>query len=159
MEKIQMARPKKDEYAVAKDLTAEMVKKPEDELDINDMPLTTLGEYLRYNVKARELNKKLRICRYPIKQCPEELHPKETVQFNRNDGNTGSIPAYLSNEKIHFDKKLEPGKIYTLPRCVVEHLAGKGTAQWRWFSNADGSKETRVSHTDPRFSIRTIYAS
>lgn len=154
-----MSRTKKEDHVIAKELTEEMVTKPDAEVDINDMPLETLGDYMRYNARARALNKKLRLCRYPIKPCPEELHPMETVQFNRNDGNTGRIPAVLSNEMIDFNKWLEPGKTYKLPRCVVEHLAGKGTPEWRWFSNPDGSKETRVSHKNPRFSIRTIYAS
>lgn len=154
-----MSRPKKkDDYALAKELTADMVTPPE-EVDINDMPLNTLGDYLRYNKRARELNKKLRISRYAIKQCPAELHPKEKVQFSRNDGNNNKLPVYVSNEMIEFKMTLEPGKIYELPRCVVEHLAKKGTPQWRWYNNADGSKETRISHYDPRFSLRTIYAS
>lgn len=152
-----MSRPRKDQYAEAKELTASMVTKPDAEVDINDMPLTTLGEYLRYNAKARELNKKLRIARYPIKQCPIELHPKERVQFSRNDGNNNKLPVYISNEMIEFKMDLEIGKTYDLPRCVVEHIAGKGTPEWKWFTNPDGSKETRISHYNPRFSLRTIY--
>ena len=151
-----MSRPRKDKYDEAKELTQAMVP-PVEEVHIEDMPLTTLGEYMRYNARARELNKKLRICRYPIKQCPAELHPKEKIQLFKNDKSTHKQKVYLSNEMIHFDEMLEPGVTYELPRCVVEHLAGKGTPQWRWYNNADGSKETRMSHKEPRFSIRTIY--
>lgn len=152
-----MARPKKqDDYALAEQMTNDMVKK-EEEVDINDMPLNTLGDYLRYNKRAREINKKLRIARHPIKQCPIELHPKEKVEFNRNDQPNNPCMVHLSNEMIHFHEKLYPGKQYELPRCVVEHLASLGTNVWHWVTNGDGSKETKVSHKTPRFSIRTIY--
>lgn len=152
-----MARPRKvDDQEIAKAVTAAMVIK-EEEVDISDMPLTTLGEYLRYNKRARELNKKLRLCRYPIKQCPIELHPKEKIEFARNDQPNNPCIVHLSNEMIHFNEKLYPGKVYELPRCVVEHLASLGTNVWRWVTNADGSKETKVSHKTPRFALRTIY--
>lgn len=132
-----------------------IAKTPKDEL--SEMPLTNLEEYLAYNKRARELNKQLGMCRYPIKQCPEELHPKQRIVFNRNDQPTNPQPVYLSNEMIDFKQTLIPGKQYDLPICVVEHLAGKGVPQWKWFDNPDGSRETRKSHTNPRFSIRSVY--
>lgn len=160
MEIQQMSRPRKDEDTQVKELTASMVTKPVEEVDIEDMPLNTLGDYLRYNERARQLNKKLRIRRYEIKQCPIELHPHERVVISRNDKAHGPIAVLLSNDMIHFDKKLNPGETYDLPRCVVEHIAERGTPVWKWFSmGADGAKETRVSHYDPRFSVRTIYKS
>jgi molybdopterin biosynthesis enzyme len=75
----------------------------------------------------------------------------------RGDGNSSDLPVYKSDEMIHFDQKLTPGKIYDLPRYIVQYLAAKGYAKWKWFKNADGSQETRVSHYEPRFSLRTIY--
>lgn len=125
--------------------------------EINEMPLNSLGDYMRYNVEARKLNKKLRICRYPIKQCPIELHPMERIVFNRHDQPNNPLPVYLSNDMIEYKIKLVPGKTYDIPRCVVSYLASKGTPIWKWFENPDGSKETRVASMDPRFSLRTIY--
>ena len=151
-----MSRPRKDEELQIKELVTDMVAKPI-EVDIEDMPLNCLSDYMAYNAKARALNKKLRVCRYPIKQCPIELHPKERVIFNRNDQPTNKLPVYLLNDIIEFKMTLEPGKEYELPRCVVQHLAEKGTPVWKWFNNPDGSKETRISHTDPRFALRTMY--
>jgi len=157
-----MARPRKVEEQEAKDVVASMVAKPES-VEIENMPLTNLGEYMRYNRRARELNKKLKILRYPIKQCPVELHPHERVMFGRNDQPTNPLPVFLSNEMIHFDRtkpaeQLRPGKIYDLPRCVIQHLSERGTPVWKWYDNADGSKETRKESVTPRFSLRTIYA-
>ena len=153
-----MSKLRRDEHTEAKELTAAMViPKAEEEVDINDMPLTTLGEYMRYNEKARGLNKKLRICRYPIKPCPAELHPTDRVVLTRNDRNTSNIPVYLSNDLIDFKMWLEPGKPYDLPRCIIAHLSDRGTPDWKWFANTDGSKETRIAGYTPRFSIRTIY--
>mgnify|MGYP001612653150 CR=1 FL=1 len=157
-----MARPKKTEEVQAKELVAAMVEKPA-EVDIEDMPLTNLGEYMRYNRRARELNKKLKILRYPIKQCPVELHPHERIVFGRNDQPTNPLPVFLSNEMIHFDRtkpndQLRPGKSYDLPRCVIQHLSERGTPVWKWYENADGSKETRKESVTPRFSLRTVYA-
>jgi hypothetical protein len=139
------------------DLVASMIPKVEQEIRIEDMPLTSLGDYLRYNKEARRMNKKLRILRYPIKQCPAELHPMERIVFGRNDQPNNPLPVYLSNEMIEFSIKLYPGRTYDLPRCVVEYLATKGTPIWAWFDNPDGSRETRKTATNPRFAIRTIY--
>ena len=121
------------------------------------MPLNSLTDYIRYNREARRLNKELKICRYPIKPCPVELHPKETIVFNRKDQPTNPLPVFLSNDMIDFKMTLIPGKTYELPRCVISYLAKKGTPNWQWFDNADGSRETRVASMDPRFALRTIY--
>jgi Txe/YoeB family toxin of Txe-Axe toxin-antitoxin module len=131
---------------------------------LEDMPLNSLGDYMRYNEEtrrltkmAKKLDKRLKETPYEIKQCPEELHPKERIRFGRNDQPTNPLTVHLSNDMIHFEKKLVPGKIYDLPRCVVEHLADKGTAVWEWVDNPDGSRETRIVGKNNRFSIRPIY--
>lgn len=157
-----MARPRKQLEPQAETLVNSMVEKKA-EVNIEDMPLTTLGEYMRYNRKARELNKKLGVLRYPIKQCPVALHPHERVVFTRNDQPTNPLPVFLSNEMIHFDRtarkdQLIPGQTYDLPRCVIQHLSERNVPVWKWFDNPDGSKETRKAGTNPRFALRTIYA-
>jgi hypothetical protein len=124
--------------------------------EILNMPLTTLSEYVRYNKKAREANKKLGVLRYPIKQCPEALHPTEKIIFGRNDQPNNPCPVYISNELIEFNKELIPGKTYILPRCVVDYLSKKGTPIWEKVKNPDGSMDSRKTGKTPRFSIRTI---
>lgn len=131
--------------------------KANEPVNIEDMPLNSLADYIRYNKRAREMNHKLKICRYPIKPCPVELHPKETIVFSRKDQPNNPLPVYLSNDMIEFKKILYPGQTYELPRCIVDYLAQKGTPIWDWFDNADGSRETRVSAMDPRFALRTVY--
>jgi hypothetical protein len=123
------------------------------------MPLNSLEDYKAYNAEARKLNHKLGIARYPIKPCPIELHPKEKIVFARKDQPSNPLPVYLSNDLIDFKMTLIPGKTYELPRCVIEYLSSKGTPIWKWFENPDGSKETRATGLDPRFSLRTIYES
>lgn len=130
----------------------------EQEVDIEDMPLESLRDYRLYNTRARILNKKLKLLRYPIKQCPVDLHPKQRIVFGRNDQPSNPLPVFLSNHLIHFDETLIPGKTYDLPECIINHLAEKGTPVWKWYDNPDGSKETRISHKEPRFQIRTVYA-
>ena len=157
-----MAKTRRAEEAEAKEVVASMVSKPE-EVEIEDMPLNTLADYMRYNRKAIELNKKLKILRYPIKQCPIELHPHERIVFTRNDQPTNPLPVFLSDDMIHFDRtklkdQLRPGQAYDLPRCIIKHLAEKGVPQWGWFDNPDGSKETRKKGVTPRFALRTVYA-
>lgn len=137
------------------------VKKSNNEaksVSLEDMPLETLGDYVRYNAKCRELNKKLGVCRYKIQQCPLEKHPKQRVIFNRKDQPRNPLPVYLSNEMIEFKETLIPGKTYDLPLCVIDHLASKGTPIWEQKTNPDGSKDTYKTATDPRFALRTIYA-
>lgn len=129
----------------------------DNEIPIEDMPLETLADYLNYNKRARAINKKLRILRHHIKQCPIELHPKQRVAFNRKDQPRNPLPVLLSNEMIEYKETLVPGKVYDLPLCVIDYLSQKGTAIWEWFDNPDGSRETRKSSMDPRFALRTVY--
>ena len=124
---------------------------------IEDMPLTSYEEYRAYNAAARKENKRLRICRHPCKPCPVELHPTERIIFNRVDQPMNALPVYLSNHLIHFEKTLYPGKAYDLPRVVINYLAEKGTPVWELKTNPDGSADTKISHKDPRFSLRTVY--
>jgi len=125
--------------------------------NIEDMPLNCLDDYIKYNERARALNKKLKVARYQIKPCPVELHPTERIVFGRNDQKENALPVYLSDSMIDFKMTLYPGKTYELPRYIIEYLSKKGTPIWKWYENPDGSKETRISHFNPRFAIRTIY--
>lgn len=127
-------------------------------LPIEEMPLTSLREYRQYNEEARKLNKQLRCCRYPIKQCPVDLHPKQRIKFGRNDQPSNPLKVFVSNHLIHYDETLVPGKIYDLPNCIVHHLQEKGTPVWSWVDNPDGSRETRMTHKEPRFQLSTVYS-
>lgn len=166
-----MSRPrknteKKEEYVDKTSIEAKEVADsmalPQEPVDIEDMPLNSLGDYMRYNKRAREINKKLGINRHKIRQCPVELHPMERIVFGRNDQPHNPLPVYISDDMIHFDRtaprdRLIPGQTYDLPRYVVTYLSKKGTPVWKWFDNPDGSRETRKASMNPRFSIRTIY--
>lgn len=147
-----MVKTKKEED---KSIDALIAAVPEP-LPIDQMPLETLEDYMAYNREARKLNKKLKICRYPIKPCPIELHPKERIVFGRNDQPNNPLPVYKSDDMIDFNMKLYPGKTYDLPRYIVDYLMKKGTAEWKWRDNPDGSRETIISHYKPRFSIRSV---
>jgi len=139
----------------------EEIKQPEPvipgEIPIEEMPLNCLADYLKYNKRARALNKSLGIRRHRIKQCPVEMHPKQRVMFNRKDQPANPLPVFVSNEMIEFEQTLIPGQVYDLPLCIIDYLAQKGTPLWDWFDNPDGSRETRKTGIDPRFALRTIY--
>lgn len=128
-----------------------------EKLPIEDMPLETLRDYRLYNEEARRLNKKLRLNRYPIKQCPIELHPKQRIKFGNNDQSLHPVNVLLSNHQIHFEQKLYPGKEYDLPECVVHYLSEKGYPVWGYVTLADGSRETMKVGVKPRFSVTTVY--
>jgi len=162
-EKTTMARKKLSDEEAATALTAQMTTPVAEEVDVEDMPLVTLTDYMRYNRRAREMNKRLKILRYPCKVPPTELHPHERVVFTRNDQPSNPLPVFLSNDMIHYDRtklkdQLVSGKTYDLPRVIIQHLAEKGVPLWKWFDNPDGSKETRKAGVTPRFSLRTVYA-
>lgn|SRR3990167_8340162 len=150
-------RKKKVKEEVSEGMNMDKLLEQPAKLSIEEMPLITLGDYVRYNEEARRLNKKLKLCRYPIKVPPTELHPTERVQFQRNDQPNNPLSVYKSDDMIDFKMKLVPGNVYDLPRYIVDYLMEKGYPVWKWFTNPDGSKETRISHKVPRFSLRTIY--
>jgi len=138
-------------------MDASLINAEAQKMPIEEMPLESIRDYRLYNEEARRLNKKLGILRYPIKQCPVELHPKTRIIFRRNDQPSNPLKVFVSNHLIHFDETLVPGKAYDLPDCIVHHLAEKGNPVWKWYENSDGSKETRVSHKEPRFSLTPQY--
>ena len=125
---------------------------------LDDMPLESLADYQEYNREARKLNKKLRICRYHVKQCPFELHPKERVVLGRVDGqsNANPVPVLLVNEDIDYNETLVCGTPYDLPHMVVDHLEQKGYPIWDWVEKSDGSKETKIVGTNPRFTLKRV---
>jgi len=145
-----MARPRK--------MTQTLQSEETSSDPIHTMPLETLEDYMAYNKEARGLNKKLRLCRYPIKQCPIELHPKERVILGRVDGqsNLNPVPVLLDNEQIHFNETLDCGKEYDLPHCVIDHLESKGYPIWDWITKADGERETRQIGKNPRFTVKRV---
>ena len=128
------------------------------EVDINDLPLKTLGDYSRYNSRARAANKRLKVLRHPIKQCPEELHPKQRIVLTRVDGSQNPLPVYVSNALIHYDHKMVPGTPYDVPLCIVDYLSQKATPIWKRVTLKDGSQDTVKSGEHPRFAIRTLYS-
>lgn len=138
-------------------MTTALLENEAEKLPIEEMPLETIRDYRLYNEEARKMNKKLRICRYPIKQCPIDLHPKQRVTFRRNDQPSNPLQVFVSNALIHFDETLIPGKTYDLPECIVSHLAEKGDPVWGWVDLPNGERETRVVTKKPRFSLTTVY--
>jgi hypothetical protein len=142
----------------------EVIDKAAERVPLEDMPLNSIRDYRLYNEEVRRLNKlakqrdkSLKEGIYQIKQCPEELHPKQRVTVHNNQQPNNPVPVHLSNDLIHFDKKLQPGVEYDLPECVIHHIASLGNPQWKWRNKADGSKETFYDHKTPRFSVRTVY--
>jgi hypothetical protein len=149
------AAPKKQETLLDKVTHEERTE--ESEIAIEDMPLETLSDYMRYNARARAANKKLRVCRYPAKPCPVELHPKQRIIFGRNDQPSNPLPVHKSDDMIHFEQKLVPGQTYDLPHYIIEYLGGKGTPVYERYTKSDGSEDTREVSKSPRFAIRTVY--
>lgn len=145
-------REKSASIAVMDEAIETVVKDP-----VSSMPLTSYREYMNYNKAAREANHRYGFCKYEVKPCPEELHPKQRVVFSRNDQPSNPLPVYVRNHQIDFKKTLVPGKTYDLPNCICEYLSKKGVPVWKWFDNPDGSRETRKANMEPRFSLRTVY--
>ncbi len=158
-----MGRPRKTAEKKSAVMSKMIAEAPEPGA-IEEMPMTTYEEYKAYNAAARKENRRLAVteglkeARYRCEPCPVELHPKERIVFGRVDQPTNPCPVFLSNHLIHFDQMLYPGKSYDLPRVIINHLAEKGVPIWKWYDNPDGSSETRISHKEPRFTLRTIYS-
>lgn len=153
-----MARPKKEHALENEDVISKTLEAAKEEkLPIEEMPLESLRDYRLYNEEARKLNKKLRMCRYPIKQCPVELHPKQRIKFGNNDKSVHPVKIFLSNHLIHYDEKWIPGHVYDAPECVIHYLSEKGYPVWGWVNLADGSKETRQVAKSNRFSLTPVY--
>jgi len=134
-----------------------VAERKRNEEDITTWPLKTMRDYIKYNEKARELNKKLKIERYELIPCPKELHPHEKVILNWVDGRSGDIPIDRSNHMIDFHEKITPGQPVSLPRYIVNYIQGKSTAQYDRVTLPDGTEDTREVGRIPRISVRTIY--
>ena len=146
-----MAKEKEDKFMSTLNETVK------EKIEIEDMPLNTIRDYRLYNEAVIKENKRLKLRRYEVKPCPEELHPTERVVFRSNDQPHNPQKVFLSNSLIHYDKTLIPGQVYKLPQCIVHHLSTRENPEWAWFDNADGSRETRVKSKKPRFSLTPVY--
>lgn len=124
---------------------------------IEDMPLNTIRDYRLYNEAVIKENHRLKLRRYEVKPCPEDLHPKQRVVFRSKDQPTNPQKVFLSNSLIHYDKTLIPGQQYDLPECIVHHLNTRENPVWGWFENKDGSRETGIKSKIPRFSLNPVY--
>jgi len=147
-----MARPKQ-----ASVMDKELEKVEAEKLSIEDMPLNSLRDYRLYNEEAGRINKSLKLCRYPYKPCPVELHPTQRIVFGRVDQPSNPLPVYKSDSVIHYENTLIPGNTYDLPTYIVSYLSKKGSPIWAERDMPDGTKETFLSHSDPRFTLRTLY--
>ena len=137
-----------------------IIEKPKEltmEEQIEEIELDSMRNYRIHNELARKINKKLKKCKYEIQQCPEELHAKQRIIFNRNDQPENALQVYVSNHLIEFKKTLIPGQIYDLPECIIHHLSEKGYPIWDWVEGKDGKRETQIVNKTPRFALRTIY--
>ena len=149
---------KRQETVKAKEIEQILSEVNKDKVSIEDMPLETLRDYRLYNEEARRLNHKLRVCRYPLKPCPVELHPHQRIKFTRRDQPSNPLPVYKSDDKIHFEMTLIPGREYDLPEYIIHYLAEKGNPVWKWVDLPNGERETQVSHQEPRFALQHVYA-
>lgn len=134
-----------------------MLESAQEQIAIEDMPLTNIREYRLYNEAARAANKKARKCIYPIKPCPVELHPKQRVIFNRKDQPSNPLAVYKSDSVIDFKMTLVPGKTYDLPEYIIHYLSEKANPIWGWVDLPNGERETRIVNKDHRFQLRQIY--
>ena len=150
---------KRQETVKAKEIEQILSEVNKDKVAIEDMPLETLRDYRLYNEEARKLNHKLGICRYKIKPCPVALHPHQRIKFTRRDQPSNPLAVYKSDDKIHFEKTLIPGKEYDLPEYIIHYLGEKGYPVWKWVDLPNGERETQISHNDPRFSLQHVYSS
>lgn len=130
------------------------------DVKLEDMPLNSLADYIAYNKKAREMSRKCRVKgkppKYPVKQCPVELHPTERVIFMRNDQAENDLPVTLYDAEIDYKRTLKPGETYDLPIKIVDYLVKKGTNMTRLRKNPDGTETPTTTGFEPRFSFRTV---
>jgi hypothetical protein len=153
-------RPKKmktEENVATAEKTHTQEKINPEHVPLHDLPLETYADYKIYNKRVRMENKKARKNIYQCKPCPIDLHPKQRIIFGRKDQPRNPLPVYLSTDMIDFKLTLVPGKTYDLPIMVLSHLNSKGSPIWERYVNDDGSEDSRISHYDPRFSIRTVF--
>lgn len=118
--------------------------------ELKKLPLKTISDYESYNEKARELS-------VPVKPAPCDMHDHVKVKFLRRDGMTHPIKLKFRNALIDFEKKVEHGHVYELPKMVVRQYQNLGIPKYRQVINKQtGESETMFSHKDPRFAFQIV---
>lgn len=131
-------------------LTQEQKRRRKISQELKKMPLKTVRDYEAYNEKARGLS-------IPVKPAPAELHEHMKVKFLRRDGQIHPIKLKFRNHLIDFEKKVEHGKIYELPKMVIKEYQNLGIPKYAHYTNkATGDSETVFSHKDPRFAFQVV---
>lgn len=163
------ARMQKENMELKKRL-AELEKKTEApfetnhaETPIEELPLETYRDYVRYNERARAANKKAKKLLYPMKQCPIELHPKQRIRFQRNDQPTNPLHVKKSNDIIDYEETLIPGRVYELPNVICDFLNKRGTPIWERKEKPkkpgqhEAEWETVLSGFKNRFALQAVF--
>jgi len=131
-------------------LTAEQKRRKKVQQDMKKLPLKTLEDYKAFNEKCREQG-------IPVKPAPAEMHEMVKVKFLRRDSMIHPIKLKFRNELIDFEKRVEHGKVYELPKIVVRHYQELGIPKYKTLTNAvTGESETVFSHKDPRFAFQVV---
>lgn len=132
-------------------LTSEQKRRKTVSKELKKLPLKSLEDYEAYNEKCRAMG-------IPVKPAPAELHEHVKVKFLRRDGMTHPVKLKFRNHLIDFEKKVEHGKIYELPKMVVRHYQNLGIPKYKQVVNpVTGESETRFSHKDPRFAFQIVF--
>lgn len=132
-------------------LTSEQKRRRKVTVELNKLPLKTLKDYAAYNEKARALSVR-------IKPAPAKLHPHIKTKFLRRDGMEHPVKLKFRNAFIDFEKTVEHGQIYELPKIVVKQYQDLGIPKYKQvITNKDtGESQTRFSHKDPRFAFQIV---
>jgi hypothetical protein len=132
-------------------LTSEQKRRRKVSQELKKLPLKSLKDYEVYNEKCRGLS-------VPVKPAPSNLHEHVKVKFLRRDGMTHPIKMKFRNALIDFEKKIEHGHVYDIPKMVVKEYQDLGIPKYKQFINqATGESETVFSHKEPRFAFQIVF--
>src|SRR3972149_5328637 len=93
----------------------------EEKQSIDEMPLESIRDYRLYNEEAARLNKKLKLCRYPYKQYPIELHPTTRVVFGRVDQPGRAFSSRTSQVSGTRRRPGSPPGGVRRPQCIISY--------------------------------------
>jgi hypothetical protein len=131
-------------------LTSEQKRRKKVSTELSKLPLKTLEDYKKYNEKCKALG-------VPVKPAPPEIHENVKVKFLRRDGMTHAVKLKFRNGEIDFEKKVEHGHIYEIPKIVVKQYQKLGIPKYKRLVNHNtGESETVFSHKDPRFAFQIV---
>lgn len=134
---------------------------PTDYEKIQDLPLDTYEDYVRYNECVRRRRKRTRKVDLPYKYAPHEVVHMTKVRLTRTKhrGNPININLRCTKNWVKMESPLEgykDGEEVMIPTCFVDRINEMAEPKYKQIKYPDGSSSTVLDYWDNKYNAQVM---